>query len=277
MINGLPFSEPTSVTADERAELLKFALRCAASAAKEALPFFRTTLDVTNKRVDEGFDPVTAADRAVEQAIRVQLADTYPQHGVFGEEFGSQPGDGLTWVIDPIDGTRAYMSGLLHWGVLLGLFDGQRAVLGVMVQPVTGEVFWGDGDSAWYRQGEQAPVALTVRPERVLAESIAATSWVGYFQQPQRAHGFDALADRVQLLHLQGDCYLYGLLAMGQLDLVIDGGLSPYDILPLIPIIEGAGGVILSGDGAAPENGGFVVAGSSRALVLEAIAVLNQA
>ncbi|MEM6484007.1 MAG: inositol monophosphatase family protein [Pseudomonadota bacterium] len=233
----------------------------------ETLKYFRGPLDVETKPGKGKFDPVTAGDRAAERAIRDAIADRFPEHGVLGEEFGLTAGNGLTWVIDPIDGTRAFMSGLLHWGVLVGLFDGQRAVAGALCQPVTGEVFWGDGSQAWYRRGERGAVQeLSVRRAPALEEAIGATSWVGYFEHEQRRDGFTQLVNRLRLMHRQGDCYLYGLLAMGQLDLVLDGGLQPYDILPLIPIIEGAGGVVLGAYGQPAHEGGFVIAAASRAM-----------
>lgn len=276
MTVSLPFQNRIPLAAAERREMLAFACRTIASAGVRALPYFRSSMIIQNKHEGVGFDPVTEADRAVEDALRSSIADAFPDHGILGEEFGSTSGNGLTWVIDPIDGTRAFMSGLLHWGVLLGLFDGQEAVLGALYQPVTDELFWGDGDSAWYRRGSESPSALNVRPVESLQDSIAGTSWASYFEQTERQTGFAALAAASRLMHLQGDCYLYGLLAMGQVQIVVDGGLSPYDILPLIPIIRGAGGVVVGGEGNDPQTGGFIVAAASQSLADAALKMVNQ-
>ena len=139
-----------AVTAAERSKYLDFAKAVARAAGATILPYFRTSADgmrLENKAAD-GFDPVTRADREAEQVIRQRINQTYPEHGIYGEEFGLQTGNGLTWVIDPIDGTRAFMSGMLHWGVLLALFDGENPIVGVLYQPYTDELFFGDGVSA---------------------------------------------------------------------------------------------------------------------------------
>ncbi|MEM1434781.1 MAG: inositol monophosphatase family protein [Pseudomonadota bacterium] len=275
MTVSLPFANRVPLDAAERQALLSFACSAISSAGRQALPFFRSSMVVSNKDQGAGFDPVTEADRAVEEDLRNAIAQAFPEHGILGEEYGLTGGNGLTWVIDPIDGTRAFMSGLLHWGVLLGLFDGQRAVLGALYQPVTDELFWGDGAAAWYRRGAEPAMALQVQASDSLKESIVATSWSGFFERTERQAGFSSLALGARLMHLQGDCYLYGLLAMGQLQVVLDGGLSPYDILPLIPIIQGAGGVVVGGDGNDPQTGGFIVAAASQSLADAALDTVN--
>ena len=266
MTHFLPYAQPKPIRTPERAELLEFAKVLARLGGAEALPFFRSDLVISNKLDDGRFDPVTAADQAVERKIRWLIDERFPEHGLLGEEFGDRSGNGLTWVIDPIDGTRAFMSGLLHWGVLVGLFDGRDAVVGAMYQPITRELFWGDGSSAWYQRDDEEPRPLSVRPERPLSDSILATSWSGFYLQGRYRAGFESLAEEVRLLHYHGDCYLYGLLAMGQLDAVTDGGLSTYDILPLVPIVQGAGGTVVSGEGGDPLAGGFIVAASCEAV-----------
>ena len=128
----LKYAPPHPLSDSLRAEYLAFAIEIARAGGAATLPYFRTSTVVENKLTDGQFDPVTEADKAAEKIIRESISDKYPAHGVFGEEFGHQEGNGLTWVIDPVDGTRAFMSGLLHWGVLLALFDGERPVIGVM-------------------------------------------------------------------------------------------------------------------------------------------------
>ena len=159
------------ISHQERDAYLQFARLAVRAAGEEILPYFRSGVQVTNKLENGGFDPVTLADQAGERAIREAIERTYPEHGIFGEEYGFQAGNGLTWVIDPIDGTRAFMTGMLHWGVLLALFDGESPVIGAMYQPYTDELFSGDGTSAWLERGGSGsrwrPVAVKKLPAPV--------------------------------------------------------------------------------------------------------------
>ncbi len=270
----LEYSEPCQISDSERVEFLEFALGLAASAGSEILPFFRAGAGVENKRTDGGFDPVTEADHAAERVIREKIRSRYPEHGIFGEEFGSDAGNGLTWVVDPIDGTRAFMSGLLHWGVLLGLFDGERPVLGVMHQPFTGEFFAGDCQHAHYHRGEESR-PLRVRQCAGLGEAVFATTSPKLFASPFERQGLGAVEQLVKLSRYGGDCYLYVMLAMGQLDVVMDAGLQPYDVQALVPIIEGAGGVVTTAQGGDASMGGFVVASGNAELHAEVLATIR--
>ena len=255
----LRYADAVPVARLELEEYLRFGLRVAEAAGAATLPFFRAEVMVANKRDDGRFDPVTEADRAAERLFRDALRATYPRHGVFGEEYGFESGNGLTWVIDPIDGTRAFMTGMLHWGLLLALFDGQQPVLGIMHQPFTGEFFWGDNRSAWYRRGA---VERQLRCRRCpdLADAMLTTTSPGLFRGTGEREAFDRLESRVKLSKYGGDCYIYAMVAMGYVDLATDAGLQPYDIQALIPIIRGAGGVISTADGGNPAMGGFIVA-----------------
>jgi len=261
----LHFSEPVPVEQAQIDEFLDFALQVAGAAGAATLPFFRGRLEVENKRSDGRFDPVTEADRAAEQVFRDALRARYPEHGVFGEEYGHEEGNGLTWVIDPIDGTRAFMTGMLHWGVLLALFDGRQPILGVMHQPFTGEYFFGDNRSAWYRRGE-VDRPLATRSSVELAEAVLTTTSPGLFRGPGERAAFDRLEKRVKLSKYGGDCYIYAMVAMGLVDLATDAGLQPYDIQALVPIIRGAGGVVTTVEGGDPSMGGFIVAAGSAEL-----------
>lgn len=248
-------------------------MSAARTAGKETLRFFRTQAAVENKLNDGRFDPVTEADRAAEAVLRDLIRKRYPSHGVFGEEFGVEAGDGLTWVIDPIDGTRAFMSGMLHWGLLLGLFDGDRPVVGVMYQPYTEEIWAGDGRSAIWRRGSETR-SLRVRPCASLDDAVLATTTPVLFQGRER-EGFQRLEAGVKLTRYGGDCYLWAMLAMGFLDLATDANLNAYDIVGLIPIIEGAGGVVTTYSGGNPSLGGTILASGSNALHQAALRVLN--
>jgi len=261
----LRFSEPVPVGAAELEECTRVALELAQRAGEATLEYFRAVLVVDNKRGDRGFDPVTEADRAAERVIREGLRKHFPRHGVFGEEFGYQSGNGLTWVIDPIDGTRAFMTGMLHWGLLLALFDGEKPVLGVMHQPFTGEFFYGDNVTAVYRRGGEERT-LRCRECPSIEEAVLTTTSPKLFQGPGEREAFDRLESAVKLSKYGGDCYIYAMLAMGFVDLATDAGLQAYDIQALMPIIRGAGGVVSTIDRGNASMGGLIVAAGSERL-----------
>lgn len=270
----LEYSNPVSVSESHHAELLKFAIDSAIAAGAETLPYFRADAVIENKLTDGRFDPVTQADKAVEVALRELIRARYPEHGIFGEEFGHEAGNGLTWVIDPVDGTRAFMSGMLHWGLLLALFDGARPIIGVMYQPYTEEIWFGDGRSATFRRGTlERP--LRVRHCDTLQDAVMATTSPLLFEGGEQA-GFARLEGAVKLSRYGGDCYLYGMLAMGFIDLATDGMLNPYDIQALVPIIQGAGGIVTTYSGGDASMGGTVLAAGNPALHRTALELLNR-
>lgn len=267
----LEYSRPVSLSGNTLNEYLRFAIDLAAEAGRATLPHFRAGVSVQDKNTGGRFDPVTQADQDAEQVIRRGVEQRYPQHGIYGEEFGYRSGNGLTWVVDPIDGTRAFMTGMLHWGVLLALFDGERPVLGVMHQPFTGETFYGTDDAAVYRRGSEER-ALRCRPCGTLADAVLTTTSPKLFRKPAERAAFDRLEASVKLSRYGGDCYIYAMLAMGCVDLATDTDLNPYDIQALMPIIRGAGGMVTTVADSNASLGGFVVAaGSARlhALALE--------
>lgn len=269
----LEYSSPVSVSERQRAEFLDFAVSAAVEAGGATLPYFRSETVIENKLEGAGFDPVTEADKAAELILRERIRGSYPSHGICGEEFGLDVGNGLTWVIDPIDGTRAFMSGMLHWGLLLGLFDGERPVVGVMYQPYTEELWCGDGRSAEFRRAGASRV-LQTRGCRSLSDAVLTTTSPNYFKGAE-GEAFRRLESRAKLSKYGGDCYIYGMLAMGFVDLATDGTLNPYDIQGLIPIIEGAGGVVTTYDGGNPSLGGTVLASGNAELHKRALEVLN--
>ncbi|MEM7217330.1 MAG: inositol monophosphatase family protein [Pseudomonadota bacterium] len=273
-MSELDFTTAYAVSDSARAEYLAFAQAAVRAAGQAVLPFFRTQLAVDNKR-EQGFDPVTEGDRAGERRIRELLAARYPDHGIYGEEYGYSAGNGLTWMIDPIDGTRAFVTGMLHWGVLLGLFDGQQPVVGAMYQPYTDELFWGDGRSAGFeRAGERR--ALQTSGTATLSQATLATTGTQWFSAQGRTQ-FDALRSRAKMTRMGGDCYLYAMVAMGSLDIATDANLNAYDVLGLIPIIRGAGGAVATYDDGNPSLGGTVLACGSQALLDDALAAVRGA
>jgi myo-inositol-1(or 4)-monophosphatase len=252
------------------AQYLEFACALAVAAGEAILPHFREPIAVENKRAGAGYDPVTAADRAAEAVIRDGIARAFPDHGILGEEHGSAPGTSrLTWVIDPIDGTRSFILGQLHWGTLIALHDGTRPVAGVMHQPFVGETFTGAvGVAAQWRRGE-ARRALRTRACPRIEDAIVATTDPRHFDAADKVAAYRAVADRALFTRFGGDCYCYTQLAMGLTDVVIETGLQPYDVQALIALIDAAGGVITDWRGGPCDQGGDVLACGDRALHAE--------
>lgn len=251
----------------------EFFRRIAAAAAAETLPRFRRSGAVSNKEA-AGFDPVTEADREAERAIKETILARYPDHGIFGEEHGIEnAGSENVWVIDPIDGTRAFISGLPVWGTLVGLTVGGDAVAGLMSQPFTGELFYALGDSALY-EGPGGARDLKTRATTKLADATLMTTTPALFRGPQRAV-YDRFETLVRMPRYGADCYAFAMLAAGHVDIVTDPGLKPYDIVALIPIIEQAGGVVTTFDGRPAESGGDILAAATPQLHAAAMEALR--
>ncbi len=245
----------------------------AAEAARETLPRFRQPHQVTNKLAG-GFDPVTEADREAERAIRRAIGEQFPGDGILGEEFGPENlPNSRCWVIDPIDGTRAFMSGLPLWGTLVGLLEAGDAVAGMMSQPFTGELFYAIDGKASY-EGPGGARDLKTRATTDLRHATLCTTTPSLFLNGERT-SYDQLELAVQLARYGTDCYAYCMLAAGQVDLVVETGLQPYDIVALIPVIEAAGGIVTTRDGGPAEAGGFVVAAATPQLHAAALDLLN--
>ncbi|MDO1581963.1 histidinol-phosphatase [Rhizobium oryzicola] len=245
-----------------------------ADAAKgETLPRFRTGTLVSNKLAG-GFDPVTEADQAAETAIRDRIIQHFPAHGILGEEHESIGLDrDLVWVIDPIDGTRAFISGVPVWGTLIGLYQKGRAVMGLVDQPFTGERYFADGQRAWYR-GPDGERQIHTRDCGGLGNATLFTTSPHIFQGGSYDL-YKAVESKVRLFRYGVDCYAYALLAAGHIDLVIEDSLKPYDVGALIPLIEQAGGIVTTWDGGRPEMGGNIIAAGSHAVYEEALAILQ--
>ena len=256
--------------------LLAVAVRLADAARAASLAHFRRPgLGADNKAGAGGYDPVTEADRASEAAMRAVLAEWRPDDGILGEEGGTQAGStGLTWVLDPVDGTRGFLAGTPTWGVLIGLDDGTRLRLGLIDQPFTAERWTGvAGAPTTYRRGDGAPVEVRTRACPALGDAILMCTDLSMFDAAEQA-GFDAVRERVRLCRFGCDCYAYALLAMGQIDLVIEASLQAYDVGGLIPVVEGAGGVITGWRGEDCRGGGRVIAAGDPARHAEALEML---
>jgi len=242
-------------------DFLEFARRMAQDAGAVILPHFRAALDVEDKGGVRGYDPVTVADHAAEAVIRHAIAEAYPDHGIRGEEHGWQKGTSqYTWVIDPIDGTRSFILGQMHWATLIALHDGERVIAGVAHQPYVGESFsaTAGGKAEWRRGNERR--TLATRRCVCVADAVVACTDPRMFKTTAERAAFDRVADGARLTRWGGDCYAYCLLAMGLIDIVIEASLHAYDVQALIPIVESAGGVLTTWVGTASDEGGSVVA-----------------
>jgi myo-inositol-1(or 4)-monophosphatase len=258
-------------------ERIAFATGLSEQAGEIALRWFRMSPEVTNKAKEGMFDPVTAADHAVEEFLRTELVSRFPDDGFFGEESGRSGGIGpFRWVVDPVDGTRAFISGNPLWGILIGLEESERAVGGVVRTPALGETFLGDGERAWMRSGEREQRLCTSRTAELSHATLCSTA-PDMFAPGDEADAFNRLSGACRLTRWGGDCYSYCLLAMGHVDLVVEAGLQPYDIVALAPIIRGAGGVVATADGGPAERGGFIVAAANEALHGQALSALRVA
>lgn len=246
-----------------------------ADAARQAiLPLFRSQSIITENKRPSDFDPVTQADRAAEQAMREVLARRRPQDAILGEEFGHRPGtSGLTWILDPIDGTRAFICGATSWGVLIGLSDGSTIRYGMIDQPYIEERFEGGLGLARLttRAGQQD---LATRPNSDLSRATLLTTFPELGTQ-QEAAAFRRVADQVQLTRYGLDCYAYALLALGHVDLVIEAGLQSYDIAGPLAVVEAAGGIVTDWAGGPAAEGGQVIAAASPELHRAALALLS--
>jgi len=255
--------------------------RLADAAAAAVLPHFRVpSLVADDKGQGVRFDPVTAADREAEEAMCAILRRERPGDAVLGEEHGSLPGrSGLTWILDPIDGTRAFITGLPTWGTLIALDDGTSECLGVIDQPYIGERFFGlgySGDShAWLdRSGSRRPIRT--RAASGLANATLFTTAPEIFA-PEEWDLFNAVRNRVRLVRYGIDCYAYALLAMGHIDLVIEAGLARYDIAAPAALVRAAGGVVTDWQGGDYRSGGQAIAAGDGRIHGEALALLADA
>ncbi|KKC41041.1 inositol monophosphatase [Devosia epidermidihirudinis] len=248
-------------------------LAAADAAATRTLPLFRTPLAVDNK-LSEGFDPVTEADKGAETAIRAVIAEAFPDHAIIGEEWGSSGSGPYSWIIDPIDGTRAFISGAPVWGTLIGFARDGVAIAGLMSQPFIGETFLAVPGRSTYRRNGQTQ-ALRTSGQTELAPSRVFTTTPSLFRTPELMSKWRAIESATRLQRFGMDCYGYALLAAGQADIVIEPFLNTYDIAALVPIIREAGGAIACWDGSEPTGGGNVVAAATPELLEKALELVN--
>jgi myo-inositol-1(or 4)-monophosphatase len=251
-------------------DFVRFVETLADVSSDAVLPFFRTAIAADDKAHGGAFDPVTEADRAAEIAMRRLIETTFPAHGIIGEEFGSRNEDAeYVWVLDPIDGTKSFICGLPMWGTLIGLAHRGKPCYGLMCQPFTRERFSGDCEAAFWRgparngipggAGALEKRRLSVRACGSLAQATLMTT-SPLLIDPALRENFQRVERQTRLSRYGGDCYAYCALAAGHVDLVIETNLNPYDIVALIPIVEGAGGIVTTWSGESAAQGGAIVA-----------------
>ncbi len=255
--------------------LTDFALALANASGAAILPYFRQNTAIDEKP-HHSWDPVTEGDRAGERAIRQMIEEHFPDHGIHGEEYGQkQARSPFTWVLDPVDGTRAFVCGMPTWTTLIGLTHEERPVLGVMNQPFVGELFLGNPAGAWHIHRNKRQ-KIGVRTCSGLDNATAGTTAPEQYRSDADRRGFQQLAARVKMVRYGGDAYFYSLLAAGQLDIAMDAGLQAYDIAALIPIVNGAGGAVGSWSGSDTAKGGNIICAGSAELLSQAIETMNR-
>lgn len=255
-------------------KLVAFAHRLADASGAVIRPYFRQRIEVTHKPGMHAFDPVTEADRGAERAIRAILERERADDAILGEEYGEKPGGPWRWVLDPVDGTRAFITGRHEWGSLIALEHENVPVLGILDQPVLGERFLGVNGRSFLLEGEKR-TALKVRECAELKDAIlCVTDPFAYFTQAQAA-AFQRVSKAARMTRYSGDCYLFAALTLGFVDVIIEAGFKPWDIAALIPLVEGAGGVISAWDGGDCRDGKTILACGDRRVHEEAIKLLK--
>ncbi|MGB7318763.1 MAG: histidinol-phosphatase [Planktotalea sp.] len=258
-----------------QAELWSVAEELAEAARAAILPYFRSAGLRAENKVEGGFDPVTLADKGAEQAMRAVLARRRPDDGILGEEFGTLDGtSGLTWVLDPIDGTRGFISGTPTWGVLIALNDASGPRLGVIDQPYIGERFCG-GFGRSDMTGPHGGARLKASSTAQLKDATLFSTFPEVGSPVERA-AFETVAAQAKLTRFGCDCYAYALLAAGQIDLVIEAGLNAYDIAAPIGVIEAAGGIVTDWSGGKVHDGGRALAAATPQLHAQALELLQR-
>ena len=254
-------------------ELESFLHALCDAAAIETLKTFRQPMAVDNKETD-GFDPVTIADKAAERAIRKLIKQRFPEHGILGEEYGEEnSGAQYCWIIDPIDGTRSFISGLPLWGTLIGLYRDGKPLAGIMHQPFTGERYLSDGGDSVLVHNDKRTKITTSKTD-ALENAIMLTTSPKIFAADELP-AFEKIESAVKLSRYGTDCYAYAMVASGQVDLVVESQLFIYDIAALIPIVENSGGRMTNWQGGSAAQGGQILASANEELHKRAIEILN--
>lgn len=257
-------------------ELIVFANRLADASGAVIRPYFRQPIDVVHKPGVRAFDPVTEADKGAERAIRAIIDRDRPNDGILGEEYGEKLGSsGLRWVLDPVDGTRAFITGRHEWGSLIALEKDDMPVLGILDQPVLGERYLAVNGRAVLLE-KQKQTSLNVRECVDVKDAIlCATDPSSYFSADQQA-GFNRVRAKVRMTRFGGDCYLFAALALGFIDIIIEAGFNRWDVAALIPLVEGAGGIITNWNGGDCRDGKTIIACGDRRVHEQSLKLLGR-
>jgi myo-inositol-1(or 4)-monophosphatase len=262
-----------NMTVDEG--LIAFANRLADASGSVIRPFFRQPIDVAHKPGHRAFDPVTEADKGGERAIRAIIERERPDDGILGEEYGEkQSRNGLRWVLDPVDGTRAFITGRHEWGSLIALEENETPVLGILDQPVLGERFLGVNERAVLMENGHRSALKVRQCDRMADAILCATDPSAYFDIQQQ-EGFARVKAATRMTRYGGDCYLFAALAMGFVDIIIEAGFNRWDVAALIPLVEGAGGIITAWDGSDCRDGKTILACGDRGIHQDAMKLLQ--
>ena len=263
------------MTVDEK--MIAFANRLADASGAVIRPYFRQRIEVTHKPGVHAYDPVTEADRGAERAIRAIIERDRPQDAILGEEYGEKPA-GLSankwrWVLDPVDGTRGFITGRHEWGSLIALEHDGVPVLGILDQPVLGERFIGvNGRSVLVADGSRTPLKVRECPD-IQDAIVCVTDPFSNFT-PEQAARFRRVSEAARMTRYSGDCYLFAALTLGFVDVIVEAGFKPWDIAALIPLVEGAGGIVTSWDGGDCRDGKTVLACGDRRVHAQAMELL---
>jgi histidinol phosphatase-like enzyme (inositol monophosphatase family) len=255
--------------------LVPFAQRLADAARAATLPHFRSAASLADNKATTGYDPVTEADRSAERAMRALIDAERPDDGIEGEEYGSKAGrSGLVWHLDPVDGTRAFVAGLPVWTTLIGLAQDDRAILGIIDQPWMDERYVGAGGEAWL-DCRGARTKLKTRDCPALTQAILSTTDYFILTPPERG-AFEHLRATARITRYGLDAYGYARLAAGTIDMVAESDLKSHDVCALIPVVEGAGGVVTDWRGRPAKLGGQIVASANQNILDEALVSLRR-
>jgi myo-inositol-1(or 4)-monophosphatase len=256
---------------------VSFAHKLADTAGEVIRPYFRQKIEISDKGLARGtvFDPVTAADKGAEQAMRAIIERDRPDDGILGEEFPEKKSEnGFRWVLDPVDGTRAFITGRHEWGSLIALEENGLAVLGILDQPVLHERFIGvNGEAALI--AENGRISLHVRSCADLSDAVVCATHPDAYFSITEGEAFRRVQRVARMSRFGGDCYLFGALALGFIDVIIETTFNRWDVAALIPIVEGAGGIITNWEGGSCAHGGQILAAGDVRVHNQAMKLLH--
>ena len=256
--------------------LIAFAHKLADTAGGVIRPYFRQRIEITDKGLAKGtmFDPVTAADKDAEKAMRAIIERERPNDGILGEEFGEKIStNGLRWLLDPVDGTRAFITGRHEWGSLIALEENGHAVLGIIDQPVLRERFIGvNGKAELLAEGTRT--SLRAQPCPDLSQAVLCATHPEAYFTPAERESFRRVQQAVRMSRFGGDCYIFGSLALGFIDLIVESSFHRWDVAALIPIVQGAGGLITNWQGGSCADGGQILAAGDARIHAQAMKLL---